>query len=315
MKLAFVFPGQGAQYVGMGQELSNRYRAAQDVYHLADEVLGMSLSTLCFTGPEDELRRTYNTQPALLATSVAAMRAFEAAWDSAIEVTFVAGHSLGEYTACVAAQALSLPDALTLVRQRGHWMDEAVPTGLGAMAAVLGMEAGELAQVCADASRPGSVVEVANVNCPGQIVISGETLAVQRGMGLAKERGAKRSIPLVVSGPFHSSLMQPAADKLEQALRGTDFRNTVVPVVANVNGARNTRAADLRQALAAQLCQAVQWEQDVRVMLAAGVTTVIEFGPGTVLSGLVRKVDKGIQTLHVEDEASLQETVAQLRAL
>lgn len=313
MKVAYVFPGQGAQYVGMGKELASRYEAARKVYALADEALGFSISSLCFDGPEEELKKTHFTQPALLATSIAALRAFEDVAEEPVLPTCVAGHSLGEYTACVAAGALSLRDALTLVHRRGQWMDEAVPGGTGTMAAILGMDATSLRAVCEEASQTDNVVELANVNCPGQIVISGHKDAVQRAMELAKQQGAKRAIALTVSGPFHSSLMKKAADKLGDALETSAFVTASVPIVANVDAGLNTDKAGIAKALKEQLYQPVQWELDARAMLSEGVDTFIEFGPGTVLSGLIRKVERGISTLHVEDEASLKETLSQIR--
>ncbi len=313
LKVAYVFPGQGAQYVGMGGELADRYEAARKVYALADEALGFSISSLCFDGPAEELKKTHFTQPALLATSIAALRAFEEVTEQPVVPSCVAGHSLGEYTACVAAGALDLREALILVHRRGQWMDEAVPGGTGTMAAILGMEAAVLDSLCKQVSTPDSLVELANVNCPGQIVISGHSEAVKRAMELAKEQGAKRAIALTVSGPFHSSLMKKAADKLGDALETSGFMGASVPIVANVNAGLNTDTNGVRKALREQLYQPVQWELDTRVMLGEGVDTFIEFGPGTVLSGLIRKVEKGISTLHVEDEASLKETLNQIR--
>lgn len=309
LRLAYVFPGQGAQVVGMGQALAQKYEEANDVFRTMDETLGFSVSSLCFSGPEEELRQTYNTQPALLGTSVAAYRVFQSLVGPEVKPAFMAGHSLGEYSACVAAGALSLTDGLTLVRSRGVWMDQAVPAGEGAMAAVLGMEADALRAVCEESSTESDRVELANVNCPGQIVISGAKLAVERAGVLAKDRGAKRVIPLTVSGPFHSSLMEPAAKKLERALADVHFSSPSAPIVSNVDVTPNQDPDGLRLALHRQLCSPVLWEQDVRFMLAEGVDVFVEFGPGTVLSGLIRKIDKGIPTLHVEDESSLQEAV------
>lgn len=313
MKLAYVFPGQGAQYVGMGKELAQRYEAARKTYAMADEALGFSVSSLCFDGPAEELKKTHFTQPALLTTSIAALRAFEEVVEERVTPAFVAGHSLGEYTACVAAGSLDLREALSLVHRRGQWMDEAVPGGTGTMAAVLGMEAEALDAVCKEVSTEQSVVELANVNCPGQIVISGHVDAVKRAMDHAKQRGAKRAIALTVSGPFHSSLMKRASDKLSDALLTSGFQDVTIPVVANVDGGLNTHSKDIITALKEQLYQPVLWELDTRVMLKEGIDVFIEFGPGTVLSGLIRKVERGIPTLHVEDEASLRETLAEVQ--
>lgn len=308
MKLAWLFPGQGAQYVGMGQLLADKFPAARAVFDEADEVLGFSIRDLCFRGPEDALRVTYHTQPALLTTSVAAWRVFTEL--TGVTPVVAAGHSLGEYSALVAAGALSFADAVQLVYWRGRWMDEAYPAGQGAMAAVLGLDAGPLAEVCVAASHDGDIVELANLNCPGQVVISGTAGAVARAGEMAKARGARRVIPLVVSGPFHCSLMRPAAGQLSAALRTTPIADAHVPVVANVDAVPHTAPDDIRRALEAQLYSPVRFEDNVRTMMDMGVDTFVEFGAGTVLSGLVKKVDRQLRTFHVEDEASLQETVA-----
>ncbi|MDQ0190864.1 ACP S-malonyltransferase [Alicyclobacillus cycloheptanicus] len=308
MKLAYVFPGQGAQYVGMGRELMDRYPVARDTVAAADEALGFSLSKLFLEGPEEDLRLTYHTQPALLTVSVAAWRVFQSL-QPACQPAAVAGHSLGEYTALVAAGAMSFEDAVRLVHHRGKLMDEAVPAGQGAMSAVLGMAADALEQVCAEASTDGEVVELANLNCPGQIVISGSAKAVERAGQLAKERGARRVMPLVVSGPFHCSLMRPAAGQLSAALAAATLQSAAAPVVANVDAVPRTQPDDLRAALEQQLYSPVRWEADVRAMLDLGVEGFVEFGPGTVLSGLIKKVDRSVVTYHVEDESSLQEAL------
>jgi [acyl-carrier-protein] S-malonyltransferase len=312
VRVAFVFPGQGAQYVGMGKELMENYEVARETFAKADEVLGFSLTDLCLNGPESSLKLTYHTQPALLTISTAAHRVFREHCD--IQPVCVAGHSLGEYSALVAAGVLDFETAVELVHWRGKWMDEAVPAGVGAMSAVLGMNADALEEVCREASGEAGVVELANLNCPGQIVISGHREAVERAGALAKERGAKRVIPLEVSGPFHCSLMKPAADRLAAALAKADFHESAIPVVANVDAVARTNTGDIRRALEAQLYSPVRWEEDVRAMLNLGVDAFVEFGPGTVLSGLIRKVEKGIPTYHVEDEASLKETLQALGA-
>ncbi|MBX6352252.1 MAG: ACP S-malonyltransferase [Thermoflavifilum sp.] len=311
LKVALVFPGQGAQTVGMGRELAERYPAAREVFEIADEALGYPLSRLCWEGPEEELRLTYHTQPALLTAGIAALRALQS--ETSVDAVVTAGHSLGEYTALVASDALDLADAVRLVHRRGRWMDEAVPAGRGTMAAVMGMEREALAEVCEAACEGEDTVDLANLNCPGQIVISGTRSAVERAAELARSRGARRVVFLEVSGPFHSRLMRPAAARLAEALDQTELRRARWPVMANVDAQPKQQPEEIRQALAAQLYSPVRWEDDVRAMLALGVDTFIEFGPGTVLSGLIRKVDRQVRTLHVEDLASLQETRAALQ--
>lgn len=308
MKYAFVFPGQGAQYVGMLNEFIERYPVAKLTFEEANEALGFDLLDLTLNGPEEKLRLTYNTQPALLTASIAALRVFREQSD--VTPSVVAGHSLGEYTALVASNALAFGDAVRLVHLRGKWMDEAVPAGTGAMTAILGLDVEATEQVCVQArEQSGEVVELANLNCPGQLVISGTKAAVDVANEIAKTNGARRVIPLVVSGPFHSSLMKPAAQKLEDALRNVSFADASVPVVANVDARLYTEAASFVDVLVRQLYSPVRFEEDVRTMLSAGVEGFIEFGPGTVLSGLIKKVERRIPTLHVEDEASLRQAL------
>jgi [acyl-carrier-protein] S-malonyltransferase len=306
VNLAFVFPGQGAQYVGMGRELAEQYGVAAEVFSEADEALGFALSNVIFDGPEDSLKLTYHAQPALLTVSIAAYRVFQELTNRSAVVS--AGHSLGEYSALVAAGVLEFRDAVRLVYQRGRFMDEAVPAGQGAMAAVLGLSEESLLMVCEEATDGDDIVEMANLNCPGQIAISGTAAAVGRASELARAAGAKRVIPLVVSGPFHCRLMRPAAGKLSAALAATDFRAGQWPVVANVDAVARTDADSIRQALEQQLYMPVRFQDDVLAMKSMGVDTCIEFGPGTVLSGLIRKIDRGLTTLHVENAASLAET-------
>jgi [acyl-carrier-protein] S-malonyltransferase len=308
VKVALLFPGQGAQYVGMGRELIENYEVARRTLEEADDALGFALSKLILEGPEEELRLTYHTQPALLTVSIAAYRVL-AEFMPNLKPAVAAGHSLGEYSALVALSSLSFSDAVKLVHLRGQWMDEAVPAGQGAMSAVLGMGADALDAVCRQAAKEAGVVELANINCPGQIVISGTVAGVERASTLATEAGARRVIPLVVSGPFHCSLMKRAAVKLEDQLAKTSFSSIDVPLVANVDAKSHTEAADIQSGLAKQLYSPVLWEQGVRTMLDMGVDTFIELGPGTVLSGLVKKVERRIQTMHVEDEATLRAVI------
>ena len=308
MGYGIVFPGQGAQYVGMGKELIENYPVAREVFEQADDALGFPLTKLCLEGPEEELRLTYHTQPALLTTSIAAFKVLSE--ETEIDAAVAAGHSLGEYSALVAASALSFETAVRLVHSRGKWMDEAVPAGLGAMAAILGMEQDALLQVCSQVQERGEVVELANLNCPGQIVISGTANGVSAACELAKEQGARRTIPLVVSGPFHCSLMKPAAEKLDLALQEANFGKAMIPVVANVDASAHAEPSDIRLALSKQLYSPVRWQESVETMIQMGIDTFIEFGPGTVLCGLIKKINRRISTLHVENESTLREVLA-----
>ena len=286
--IAFIFPGQGSQKVGMGKALADAHPICRDTFAEADEALGESLSRLCFEGPEDQLTLTENTQPAILAVSVAAWRLVASL---GITPAFVAGHSLGEYSANVAAGTMAFADALRIVRRRGRYMQEAVPVGTGAMAAVLGLESALVAQACEEAAE-GDIVSPANMNGAGQVVIAGSTAAVARAGERAKALGAKRVIPLSVSAPFHCALMKPAEDRLAPELRALRTSNAVVPIVANVDAAPKTTAADAIEALVAQVSSPVRWEDVVRRLASEGVTTYVEVGPGTVLSGLVRKIHR-----------------------
>lgn len=306
-----MFPGQGAQYVGMGKEFFAKHEIARETFAKSDEVLGFSLSQIFMEGPEEELRLTYHTQPALLTMSLTAYRIFTN--EMHIEPMVAAGHSLGEYSALVAIGALSFESAVKLVHARGRWMDEAVPSGQGAMAAILGLDETELENVCSEIRLKGEIVELANLNCPGQIVISGSAMGVEMASELARNHGARRSIPLVVSGPFHSSLMKPAAERLTQALRDTEFFPARVPLIANVDANLHQSPDEIRAVLERQLYSSVRWHQSVELMIAMGVDTFIEFGPGTVLSGLIKKTNRKINTLHIEDEASLLDALAACR--
>jgi len=305
--IVFLFPGQGSQAVGMGKELADKYPIARQTFEEADEALGYKLSQLCFEGPEDQLRLTEITQPAILATSVAAWRILN---EKCLKPRFAAGHSLGEYSAHVAAGTLSFADAVRTVRNRGKYMQEAVPVGVGAMAAILGMEFEKVAAVCSDASQ-GEVCEPANINSPEQIVISGHTAAVERAVKLADERGAKRAKLLPVSAPFHCSLMKPAQDRLAKDLSSITFSKPAVRVVCNADAALLEEADPSRDALIRQVTGSVRWEHSMRLLIAQGVQTFVEVGPGKVLSGLMRQIDRSRSCLNVADEASLQKALEQ----
>jgi [acyl-carrier-protein] S-malonyltransferase len=288
--IAFVFPGQGSQKVGMARALADHFPAARQVFAEADDILGESLSRLVWDGPEEALMLTENTQPAILTASIAAYRALESE-GLASDVAFVAGHSLGEYSANVAAGTFSFADAVRAVRRRGRYMQEAVPVGTGGMAAILGLDADMVATACADAAQ-GEVVAPANMNGAGQVVIAGKKTAVDRAGARAKELGAKRVVPLPVSAPFHCALMKPAEDRLAPELRALSVRNPRIPVVANVDATPKRDGAAAIEALVRQVSSAVRWEESVRRLASDGVTTYVEVGPGNVLSGLIRKIHR-----------------------
>jgi [acyl-carrier-protein] S-malonyltransferase len=304
-KIALVFPGQGSQAVGMGRDLGE----ASARWQTANAALGFDLRRLCFEGPEADLTLTANTQPAILTASMVALDALESA---RITYDFVAGHSLGEYSALVAAGALEFADAVRTVRSRGQFMQEAVPPGEGAMAAIVGLDRGLVILACEEAKDLG-VVQVANLNGPGQTVIAGATPAVQRAMELAKAKGAKRALPLPVSAPFHSALMAPAAARLEPVLRGVPIRNLRLPVVTNVDADLLTEGARVMDVLVRQVTAPVRWEEVVTRLVKEGAEIFIEVGPGKVLSGLIRRIAPGVRVLNVEDRASLDATVQALR--
>jgi len=309
-KIAFLFPGQGSQTVGMGQALASKDKSVSDTFSKADEVLGESLSSLIFQGPQEKLTLTTNAQPALLTTSIAILNYFS---QNGIRPDYTAGHSLGEYSALVASGALAFEDAVFAVRKRGEFMEEAVPNGEGTMAAVLGMDREKLMDVTETVSAEGHPVQLANLNCPGQIVISGSKSGVKLASAKAKEGGAKRVIPLDVSGPFHSSLMKPAAERFEAILDSISVKNAGIPVVANVTAEPMSDASEIKNRLIEQLYSPVLWEDSVRKMLELGVDTFIEIGPGKVLSGLVKKVDRSARTFAIYDEETCAAAVAALK--
>jgi len=306
--IAFLFPGQGSQAVGMGKDLAQKYAIARQTFEEADEALGYKLSQLCFEGPEEQLRLTEVTQPAILTASIAALRVLEGRMP---RPAYVAGHSLGEYSAHVAAGTISFAAAVRTVRNRGKYMQEAVPVGMGAMAAILGMDVEKVTAVCHDAAQ-GEVCEPANINSPQQIVISGHTSAVKRAAKLADERGAKRAKLLTVSAPFHCSLMKPAQDRLEADLNALRFQKPVVPVVCNVDAKLISDFDPARDALIRQVTGSVKWDQSMRTLIASGGLTFVEVGPGKVLCGLLRQIDRTRRCANVGDEASLQKALQQL---
>jgi [acyl-carrier-protein] S-malonyltransferase len=306
--IALLFPGQGSQSVGMGKDLCEKYPVARQTFEEADSALGYKLSQLCFEGPEEQLRLTEITQPAILTVSVAALRVLETRIP---RPAFVAGHSLGEYSAHVAAGTFDFADAVRTVRNRGKYMQEAVPVGVGAMAAILGMDYEKVAAVCHDAAQ-GEVCAPANINSPEQIVISGNTAAVERAAKLADERGAKRAKLLPVSAPFHCSLMKPAQDRLEADLDALHLQKPVYPVACNVDAAFVTDDLRARDTLVRQVTGSVKWEQCMRLLISQQVETFIEVGPGKVLCGLMRQIDRSKTCLNVGDDASLTKALEQL---
>jgi len=304
--IALLFPGQGSQAVGMGKDLAEKYPIARQTFDEADDALGYKLSQLCFEGPEDQLRLTEITQPAILTVSVAALRVLEARIH---KPSFVAGHSLGEYSAHVASGTIAFADAVRTVRNRGKYMQEAVPVGVGAMAAILGLDLERVTALCHDA---GEVCQPANINSSEQIVISGNTAAVQRAAKLAEERGAKKAVLLPVSAPFHCSLMKPAQDRLEADLNALGMQKPEYPVACNVDAALVADEQHARDTLVRQVTGSVKWHQSMRLLIEKGVETFIEVGPGKVLWGLMRQIDRSKTCLNVNDEATLTKTLTSL---
>ena len=307
-KLAFLFPGQASQYSGMGKDLADKYPAARGAFEEADRTLGISVSNLCFAGSEEELKLTANTQPAILTVSVAACRVLA---EKGITPDYVAGHSLGEYSALVAAGSVSFSDAVRLVRHRGTYMQEAVPAGNGAMAAVLGLAPAQVADICKRAAE-GEPVAPANLNSPEQTVISGAAEAVKRAVQLAAASGAKRAVILPVSAPFHSELMLPAQQRLEPELRATSFADPRIPLATNVDAEIITSGMEARESLIRQISMPVRWEESVSLLIEQGVTTFVEVGPGRVLTGLLRQIERSVHAANVEDEKSLLATLEKL---
>jgi len=301
-KLLFMFPGQGSQYVGMGKSLFDNFKVARDTFEEADDALGLKISSLCFNGPEADLKLTYNTQPAILTASIAAMRVISS--ETPLKPSLLAGHSLGEYTALVVADVLSFRDAVCLVKARGRYMDEAVPAGTGGMAAILGMEKDKVEELCKEASK-GEVVVPANFNCPGQIVISGHAGAVTRAVDLAKERGAK-AIPLPVSAPSHSPLMGPAGERLSKELEKIYISGIKCPVISNADADFYPSKDMVADLLIRQLSRPVRWEESIAKALSFGTEAFAEVGPGKVLCGLLKRINREIKSVNVEDVDSLK---------
>jgi len=308
IKLAYLFPGQASQYPGMGKSLAETFPESKAVFEEADAALGFSISKMCFDGGEEELKLTENTQPAILTVSVAAFRALE---KRGIAPDLVAGHSLGEYSALVAAGSLDLATAVRLVRGRGRYMQEAVPPGEGAMAAILGLSPSDVGEICRKAAA-GEVVSAANLNSPDQVVISGNAAAVKRAVEIASQSGAKRAVMLPVSAPFHCALMAPAQHRLEPDLRAAKFADLRFPLITNVDAEAITSGSEAREALIRQVTQPVRWLDSIREMIESGVSAFVEVGPGKVLAGLLRQIDRSVRCFGVEDAASFAASVEKI---
>ncbi|HKV55597.1 MAG TPA: ACP S-malonyltransferase [Candidatus Binataceae bacterium] len=310
MKIAFLFPGQGSQKVGMGADLARNFEAARRVFEEADEALGFALSRLCFEGPDEDLRLTANTQPATVAVSIAALRAFEA--ECAAKAELAAGHSLGEYSALVAAGAIGLADSLRAVRERGRLMQEACPPGQGAMAALIGLDWAAAKALCEEVTSATELAVPANLNAPGQIVISGHAPAVRRALGLAKARGGGASVELKVSAPFHCPLMQPARDGMAPVLERLAMKPLRFGVIANVTAKVNSDPAQAKSLLLEQITAPVRWEESMGTLAAAGISQTIEFGAGRVLAGLMRRINRNLKVHAAEDAESIRATISAL---
>ena len=308
---AFVFPGQGSQYAGMGKDVAERFPVARRVFESIDDALGFSISKLCFEGPEDQLKLTENTQPAILAVSAAIHAVLEEFEVERRDI--VAGHSLGEYSAIVSVGGLSAPDAASIVRQRGRFMQEAVPVGTGGMAALIGPTVEEARAICEEAAQ-GEVVSVANINAPGQIVIAGTKSGIDRAIEVAKKRGVRRALPLPVSAPFHCELMKPAEERLKPVLDEATFHDLWVSLVSNVDASPIGTATAVRNALVRQVASPVRWVESVQKMISMGVKQFVEVGPGNVLTGLIKRIDSSVELVNVSDAASIEAFVAKVKA-
>ena len=301
-KVAFIFPGQGSQYIGMGKDFFENFREAREVFQEADDVLHLSISSLCFQGPEEALKLTENTQPAVLTTSIAVLRVLQA--EKGVVPNLVAGHSLGEYSALVVSGAFAFADSVQIVRLRGRFMQEAVPVGEGAMAAILGMERGQVEKLCEEAAQ-GDVLTPANFNCPGQIVIAGHAKAIERAMERVKQQG-KKAVALPVSAPFHSPLMKPAGERLEKVLEGITIQDLKIPVVTNVEADINQSKERVKELLVTQVSSPVRWEESMQKISGNGIEQILEIGPGKVLSGLMKRINPKVETKNIEDIQTLK---------